>query len=165
MAFALADYNTFPMVAAERLTALAEGKDPMLIMRMRSGFAVMSNHQFLRGYCLLLHYPEVGSLNDLNLEARASFLHDMALLGDAVQRTTDCKRLNYSIYGNKDPFLHAHVFPRYDDEPEDYREMPPFSYPEETRVHWLTHYKPEEHAELQDNIRLRLMELLGHIAD
>src|SRR5580698_10255170 len=104
MALALAEYNVFPMVAAERLTALAEGKDPMLIMRMKSGFADMSNHQFLRGYCLLLHYPEVLSLNDLTNEARASFLHDMALLGDAVQRTTECTRVNYSIYGNKDPF-------------------------------------------------------------
>ena len=153
------------MVAAERLTVLAEGKDPMLIMRMKSGFAVISNHQFLRGYCMLLHYPEVASLNDLSQEARASFFHDMGLLGDAVQRTTECKRINYSIYGNRDPFLHAHVFPRYDDEPEDYRQLPPLSYPEETRVHWLTHFNIEEHGELQDNIRLQLTELLGHVPD
>ena len=153
------------MVAAERLTALAEGKDPMLVMRMKSGFAVMSNHQFLRGYCLLLHYPEVTSLNDLSLEARASFLQDMTLLGDAVQRTTECKRVNYSIYGNSDPFLHAHVVPRYDDEPEDYRQMPPFAYPQEVREHWLTHFKPEEHSVLLDNIRLQLMDLLGQLVD
>ncbi|HLK16285.1 MAG TPA: HIT domain-containing protein [Fimbriimonadaceae bacterium] len=153
------------MVAAERLTALVEGKDPMLVMRMRSGFAVMSNHQFLKGYCLLLAYPEVSSLNDLSHESRAAFLHDMALLGDAVQRTTECKRINYSIYGNKDPFLHAHVIPRYDSEPDEYREVPPFSYPQDVREHWTTHYKLEEHAELQDNIRLRLMELLGHTPD
>ncbi|MHB8637514.1 MAG: HIT family protein [Fimbriimonadaceae bacterium] len=165
MALLSLDYNTFPMVAAERLTALAEGKDPMLIMRMRSGFAVMSNHQFLRGYCLLLHYPEVLSLNDLGQESRAAFLHDMALVGDAVQRTTDCRRVNYSIYGNQDPYLHAHVFPRYDDEPEEYRFLPPFSYPQEIREHWLTHYKAEDHAELQDNIRLRLTELLGNLVD
>jgi diadenosine tetraphosphate (Ap4A) HIT family hydrolase len=150
------------MIAAERLTALAEGQDPMLIMRMKSGFAVMSNHQFLRGYALLLHYPEVCSLNDLSHEQRAAFMHDMGLLGDAVQRTTECKRINYSIYGNKDPFLHAHVFPRYDDEPEDYRTLPPFSYPQEVREHWTTHYKAEEHLELQDNIRLQLMELIDH---
>lgn len=150
------------MVAAERLTALVEGRDPMLIMRMKSGFAVMSHHQFLRGYCLLLHYPEVGSLNDLGPEARAAFLHDMALLGDAVQRTTDCRRINYSIYGNQDPFLHAHVVPRYDDEPEEYRSLPPFNYPQEAREHWTTHYTPEEHAELHDNIRRRLLELIGH---
>lgn len=153
------------MVAAERLTVLAEGKDPMLIMRMKSGFAVISNHQFLRGYSMLLHYPEVVSLNDLSLEARASFLHDMSLLGDAVQRTTECRRINYSIYGNRDPFLHAHVIPRYDDEPEEYRQLPPFTYPQETREHWLTHFKPEEHGELQDNIRLRLTELLGNLVD
>lgn len=153
------------MVAAERLSALADGQDPMLVMRMKSGFAVMSNHQFLRGYCLLLHYPEVASLNDLSADGRASFLHDMAVLGDAVMRTTECKRINYSIYGNKDPFLHAHIIPRYDDEPDEYRELPPFNYPQDVREHWTTHYKAEEHAELQDNIRIQLMDLLGHLTD
>ncbi len=162
MALALSDYNVFPMIAAERLEALAEGKDPMMIMRMKSGFAVMSNHQYLRGYSMLLHYPEVCSLNDLNHEQRASFMHDMGLLGDAVQRATDCKRINYSIYGNLDPFLHAHVVPRYEDEAEEYRTLPPLSYPQEVREHWTTHYQQEEHAKLRDNIRLQLMELFDH---
>jgi diadenosine tetraphosphate (Ap4A) HIT family hydrolase len=154
------------MVAAERLTALAEGNDPMLVMKMRSGFAVMSNNQWLRGYCLLLHYPEVCSLNDLSQEARAAFLLDMGLLGDAVQRTTECKRINYSIYGNQDPFLHAHIIPRYDDEPEEFRTLPPLSYPESVREAWETHYKASEHALLQDNIRLQLEELQGlHLRD
>lgn len=161
MALYLADYNT-PMVASERLTALAEGNDPMAIMRMRSGFAVMSRHQWLPGYCLLLRYPEVCSLNDLGPEERADFLRDMAVLGDAVQRTTECRRINYSIYGNQDPFLHAHVIPRYEDEPEEYRTLPPLCYPPEVREHWETHYSPEAHGDLQDNIRLILNEIVVH---
>ncbi len=35
----------------------------------------------------------------------------MSLLGDAVQAVVKPRRMNYSIYGNTDAFLHAHVFP------------------------------------------------------
>ena len=42
------------MTPSERLSALAEGRDPLLVMRLKSGFAVMSHTQFLRGYCLPL---------------------------------------------------------------------------------------------------------------
>src|SRR5579862_7979366 len=102
------------MSPAERLAELADGRNPALIARLSSGFAVMVSHQYFQGYCLLLAYPQVEKLNDLAGEARVQFLGDMATLGDAVLAATACRRINYSIYGNLDPFLHAHVWPRYD---------------------------------------------------
>ncbi len=37
------------------------------------------------------------------------------------------------ILGNRDPWLHAHVLPRFDDEPDEYRVVPAWTYPEEQR--------------------------------
>lgn len=154
------------MTPAERLLELVDGKNPKLILRMRSGFAVMADNQFLPGYVLLLAYPEIGQLNDLDSKRRFLFLEDMALLGEAVQRVTDCARVNYAMYGNVDPFLHAHVWPRYEWEIPEYATIPPLSYPEEIRAHEDTIWDLELHGDTQDQIRRTLLKIIeehGHL--
>jgi diadenosine tetraphosphate (Ap4A) HIT family hydrolase len=140
----------------ERLEQLARGENPQMIARMESGFAVMADFQFLPGYCLLLAYPKVGQLNDLTGEDRAGFLRDMARLGDAVKELTGAVRINYSIYGNLDPFLHAHVFPRFSNEPDEFRTVPPFLYPTAIREAERFRFSAAEHGRLRDQIRALL---------
>ena len=121
---------------AERITAARRRENPAIVSAVRSGWVVMADQQFLRGYCLLLSDPSVPTLNDLAGDARRHFLEDMAALGDAilaVARPEGAVRVNYSIYGNQDPQLHAHLIPRYADEPEEYRTAPPWFYPAERR--------------------------------
>ena len=65
--------------------------------------------------------PVVPSVNDLSVENRSQFLSDMVVLGDALLAVTDAVRINYKILGNGAPTLHAHVFPRRLNEPEEYR--------------------------------------------
>jgi diadenosine tetraphosphate (Ap4A) HIT family hydrolase len=146
------------MSPAERLAELELGKDPKLIVRMESGFAVMADFQFLRGYCLLLAYPQVGQLNDLTGSRRDAFLRDMAKLGDAVKEVTGAVRINYSIYGNLDPFLHAHVFPRFAGEPAQYRTVPPFLYPTSIREAEEFRFHEGEHEGLRDQLRAQLQD-------
>ena len=104
---------------------------PKAIARMKSGWAVLGDSQFLKGYCLLLPDPVVAHLNDFSGETRTQFLNDMAALGDAVLAVTGALRINYEMLGNLEPALHAHVFPRYDDEPEDLRTKAVWLYPQE----------------------------------
>lgn len=99
-----------------RVAALRAGTDPTCIVRMASGWAVLGEQQFLRGYALLLPDPVVGTLNELQGLGRTQFLADMALLGDAVLQVTGALRINYAMFGNVEPALHAHVVPRYVDE-------------------------------------------------
>lgn len=86
--------------------------------------------QFLRGYCILRAVPTVASLNDLSPAQRAQFLTDMARVGDALLVVTGAYRINYGIFGNSDPTLHAHIVPRYLTEPDEYRTTLPWSYPQ-----------------------------------
>jgi diadenosine tetraphosphate (Ap4A) HIT family hydrolase len=53
----------------------------------------------------------------------------MALVGDALMEVTGAYRINYAIAGNTDPYLHAHIVPRYLTEPESKRKGRPWSYP------------------------------------
>ena len=65
--------------------------------------------------------------NALAGAARAQFLSDMARLGDAVLAATSGLRINYALFGNVEPALHAHVFPRQADEPQSLRTAQPFA--------------------------------------
>jgi diadenosine tetraphosphate (Ap4A) HIT family hydrolase len=100
---------------------------PAMVARLRSGWAVMGERQVLTGYCLLLPDPVVPHLNALGSETRAQFLADMALIGDTLLAVTAALRINYAIFGNVDPALHAHVFPRHATEPESTRTAQPWA--------------------------------------
>lgn len=112
-----------------RVAALRAGADPTLIARLPSGWAVFGEQQFLRGYCLLLPDPVVAHLNDFALPAQQrAFLDDLARLGEAVLAATGALRINYAMFGNVEPALHAHVVPRYADEPAALRTAHPWAY-------------------------------------
>ena len=72
-------------------------------------------------------------LNALSFADRQRFSPDRTILGDALLETTEALRINYEILGNTDPALHAHLFPCYAWEPDEYRKGPAFSYPREQR--------------------------------
>ncbi|HXI47320.1 MAG TPA: hypothetical protein VNH39_01940 [Steroidobacteraceae bacterium] len=103
------------------------GTLPSAIAKLPSGFVVMGERQVLPGYCLLLPDPVVPHLNALAPEARSRFLFDMALIGDVLLAITAAARINYAIYGNVDPALHAHLFPRDSAEPESTRTAQPWA--------------------------------------
>jgi diadenosine tetraphosphate (Ap4A) HIT family hydrolase len=111
-----------------RVAALRAQADATLIARLPSGWAVFGEQQFLRGYCLLLPDPVVPHLNDMPALQRSAFLDDLARLGDALLAATGAVRINYAMYGNVEPALHAHLVPRYADEPETLRTAHPWAY-------------------------------------
>jgi diadenosine tetraphosphate (Ap4A) HIT family hydrolase len=108
--------------------ACRAGTHASLMARMSSGWAVMGSSQFLPGYSLLLPDPVVPHLNAMEKNARDRFLSDMGKLGDAVLATTGALRINYAMFGNVEPALHAHVIPRFTDEPEAMRMAHPWAY-------------------------------------
>lgn len=112
----------------EQVAAAREGRNPRVIARLFSGWAVFGDRQFLRGYVLLLPDPVVSTLNCLGAQERSAFLLDMTRLGDALLKVAGAIRINYAIFGNVEPALHAHVIPRYADEPEKLRVAQPWAY-------------------------------------
>jgi diadenosine tetraphosphate (Ap4A) HIT family hydrolase len=120
--------TTKPTTIHLKVERLRAGAEPTFIARLASGWAVLGEPQFLKGYSLLLPDPVVSSLNALAQDARLQFLADMGALGDAVLAATGAIRINYAILGNLDPVLHAHVMPRYADEAEEFRTSHPWTY-------------------------------------
>ncbi len=107
------------------------GREPSLISRVPSGWVLLAGRQYLPGYCILMADPVVPSINALDRARRAEFLCDMIVVGDALMSVLGAYRVNYFIGGNTEPVLHAHIIPRYLNEPEDLRREGPWSYPQE----------------------------------
>lgn len=110
------------------VVAAREGREPRVVTRLYSGWVLFGQQQFVRGYALLLPDPVVPSLNALGAKERTQFLMDMTRVGDALLKVSGAMRINYAIFGNAEPALHAHVVPRYLDEPEDKRTAHPWAY-------------------------------------
>jgi len=87
----------------------------------------MGERQLFAGYCLLLPEPVVAHLNVMSPVSRDRFLSDMALVGDAILACTSALRINYAMLGNLEPALHAHMIPRYADEPAATRTAQPWA--------------------------------------
>jgi diadenosine tetraphosphate (Ap4A) HIT family hydrolase len=135
-----------------RVDALRAGDDPTFVARLPSGWAVLGERQVLPGYCLLLPDPVVPALNALKGAAREAFLADMAALGDAVLAATGAVRINYAIFGNLDPALHAHVVPRYHDEPAELRTAQPWAYDWDS----APAFDADRHRDLRERIHAAL---------
>jgi diadenosine tetraphosphate (Ap4A) HIT family hydrolase len=142
------------MTAIHRMVeACRAGTNPAVLARMGSGWAVLGDQQVLAGYCVLLADPPVAHLNELPETERNQFLGDMGRLGAAVLQATGAVRINYAIFGNLEPALHAHVHPRYADEPAPQRVSNPWSYD------WTAapRFDPVAHAPLLARIREHLL--------
>jgi diadenosine tetraphosphate (Ap4A) HIT family hydrolase len=111
-----------------QVAAARAGREARVAARLYSGWVLLGERQFVRGYVLLLPDPVVSSLNALATQERAQFMNDMARLGDALLKVTGAARINYAILGNQEPALHAHVIPRYAEEPDELRVAHPWAY-------------------------------------
>ncbi len=94
-----------------------------------------------------------GAASECVAAGRTRSVHGgLGSLGDAVLAATGALRVNYAIFGNLEPALHAHVHPRYTDEPDAMRTANPWGYD------WSLAplFEATTHGELRDRIRLGL---------
>jgi diadenosine tetraphosphate (Ap4A) HIT family hydrolase len=143
----------------DRIGSCERGENPTLILKMRSGFAVIADHQFLPGYCVLLGYPMAESLNELPIAKRMQYLTDMSLIGDAIIKVCNPLRVNYATLMNQDHYLHTHIEARYDWEPDEFKQRPAWFYPREQR--YGSEVEFHKFGELKSNLTQALKILMN----
>jgi diadenosine tetraphosphate (Ap4A) HIT family hydrolase len=113
------DYAAMSDWRNDRIRSAHTGHNPTVLARMPAAFGVIGEVQWLPGYCVLLtDNPAVDRLSDLQPDELAAYLDSLARLASAVEVACAAadlafRRVNIEILGNRDPFLHAHVWPRY----------------------------------------------------
>ena len=101
-----------PCEICERVRACENGTHPGLIAELDTGWAVLGDSQYFRGYSLLLCKTPAPDLEELAPAVRLRFLEEMAQLSEAVRRVVTPHKMNLESLGNMVPHLHWHVFPR-----------------------------------------------------
>jgi diadenosine tetraphosphate (Ap4A) HIT family hydrolase len=155
----------------DRVGSAHRVENPLVMARMRSGFAVIGDTQHLPGYSLLLTDDlSVNHLTDLDRTRRTQFLFDPSLLGEAVWRACrdrGLRRINYEVLGNSIPVLHGHVHARYESESPDRIGGPVWRYPKDVRNDPECAYSDAKHGDLRAAITAelhRLIEQMGPAA-
>lgn len=149
----------------DRIGSALRGENPMVMARMRSGFAVIGDTQHLPGYSLLLcDDASVDHLTDLDWPRRNEFLVDLSLIGEAVQAACQedgLRRVNYEVLGNSLSWLHGHAHPRYAWEPAERIGWPVWCYPDAERRAAEHAYSDDKHGELRARITQELERLMA----
>ena len=143
----------------QRVEMAQEGRNPTVICRIPSGWAVLGDTQISSGYSILMSDPVVADINALPLEDRNTFLRDMSIIGDALLEVTGAVLINYEILGNTERALHAHIVPRYADEPDEKRRKPIWF----SDLSSAPKFDPDHDRELMDRIAGALQKRLSRL--
>jgi diadenosine tetraphosphate (Ap4A) HIT family hydrolase len=99
-----------------RIKAIKEGRNPYFVKELSTGYVVLGDYQFYKGYVLFLSKVHTNELHNLK-EKRTQFLNEMAIVAESVYKFFKPNKLNYELLGNTDEHLHWHVIPRYNNDP------------------------------------------------
>lgn len=110
------DRGTQGCLICERIGLIQTGSNPYFVTELNTGYVVIGDFQYWRGYTLFLCKQHCLDLHELDSEFRLEFLREMSEVAAAVYRAFQPHHLNYELLGNSEPHLHWHLFPRYKDE-------------------------------------------------
>lgn len=101
----------------DRIAQIKVGENRHFVAELQTGYVVLGDFQFFRGYTLFLGKTHVAELHELPADTRTRFLVEMSQVAEAVYRCFQPRKLNYECLGNAEPHLHWHLFPRHHDDP------------------------------------------------
>ncbi len=101
----------------DRIKLIREGMNPHFVCELKTGYVVLGDHQFFRGYTLFLCKDHKRELHELEPDFRKEFLWEMSEVASAIFHAFRPHKLNYELLGNSDEHMHWHLFPRYKTDP------------------------------------------------
>ncbi|MET3728352.1 diadenosine tetraphosphate (Ap4A) HIT family hydrolase [Fictibacillus halophilus] len=96
----------------ERIEMIHNDTNPYFVAELETGFVVIGDHQYFKGYTLFLSKQHKTELHFLESEEKKTFLNEMSIVAEAVYKAFGAEKLNYELLGNGDSHLHWHLFPR-----------------------------------------------------
>jgi len=100
----------------DRVKNIIEGTNPYLVHEFKHSFLVVGDHQYFKGYCLLIMKEHFEDLTDLDKEVQEEYMGEVLLAAKFLKEYYKPIRMNYSCLGNFVPHVHYHLFPRYQED-------------------------------------------------
>lgn len=97
----------------DRIKHIRQNKNPYFVAELKTGYVVVGDYQFFRGYTLFLCKRHKNELHELPPAFRRQHLGEMSQVAEAAYRAFKPRKLNYELLGNTDMHIHWHIFPRH----------------------------------------------------
>lgn len=91
---------------------IKEQLNPYFVAELETGYVVIGDHQYFKGYTLFLCKRHETELHFLDEGYKIKFLAEMSKVAEAVHSAFKPDKLNYELLGNGDSHIHWHIFPR-----------------------------------------------------
>ncbi len=140
----------------KRIDNIITGTNPYFVTELETGYVVLGDYQFYKGYTVFICKKHVTELHQLETKFKNQFLKEMSEVGKAVFKTFKPRKLNYELLGNTDEHLHWHIFPRYQDDPKS--DYPTWCFDEKIRKHDSQRPSQEQLLKFKDSLLQNLRE-------
>ena len=107
----------------QRVENTGNGQYPYLIHEFKHSFLYLGEHQFYKGYCVLVTKEHFREMTDVPSGMRDELFKEMMKAHEAIEKTFTPKKMNMCSLGNVVDHVHWHFFPRYADD-ADFKNPP-----------------------------------------
>lgn len=104
----------------DRIEMIKNGKNPYFVKELETGYVVIGDHQYFKGFTLFLCKRHETELFHLDRKFKMKFLEEMSLVAEAAARAFGSEKMNYELLGMGDAHLHWHLYPRRSGDLGDY---------------------------------------------
>lgn len=96
----------------DRIEMIKNGTNPYFVKELQTGYVVIGDHQYFKGYTLFLYKQHKTELFQLDMAERTLFLKEMSIVAQAASKAFGAQKMNYELLGMGDSHMHWHLFPR-----------------------------------------------------
>ena len=89
----------------QRIELIKAGENPYFVKELETGYVVIGDHQYFKGYTLFLAKEHVTELHHMETSEKLRFLEEMSLVQEAVAKTFKAEKMNIELLGNGDAHL------------------------------------------------------------
>ncbi|VDG20686.1 HIT family protein [Lactiplantibacillus mudanjiangensis] len=97
----------------QRITAIQQHQNPWFVRELTSGYVVLADSQYFKGYTLFLAKAHVTELHLMTPAQKTRFLIEMSWVAEACALAFHADKMNIEMLGNGDAHAHWHLFPRH----------------------------------------------------
>lgn len=147
----------------DRISMINNGTNKYFVKELETCYVVIGDNQLFTGYTLFLCEIHKTELSMLDREFKIKFLKEMSVVAEAVQNATGAEKMNYEMLGNGDAHMHWHLFPRRENDLNEYGvngKGPVWWYLKEKMYDEATRPTDKELSELKNKVLEELNKLL-----
>ena len=86
----------------QRIELIKAGENPYFVRELETGYLVIGDHQYFKGYTLFLAKEHVTELHHMEISVKLRFLEKMSLVQEAVSKAFAAEKMNIELLGNED---------------------------------------------------------------